>query len=241
VNLARFPVRATDDIECRRPAGFPPTFLYSLSWEDPREDAKVLDITPNDTVLTLTSGGCNALDIILQVSTTPPHRSALQESLGKGGGAPRSPGVPTLESTPPAGLGSVLSSGSKPLLGRCSNGTRERLPARRYCWREVAGCHLQHVHFPLLAMGRTTVAHHPWHNAPASCAQPSPLFHCGQCGVPWLWGTGGLCLLGVGEFALLPDTAPGGGGVQGAKQVVGVDMNPAQSYLLELKRVAVIR
>ncbi|GAQ92949.1 betaine lipid synthase [Klebsormidium nitens] len=66
VNLTRFPVRATDDIECRRPKGFPPTFLYSLSWEDPREDAKVLDINPNDTVLTLTSGGCNALDIILQ-------------------------------------------------------------------------------------------------------------------------------------------------------------------------------
>lgn len=81
MNLQRFPVRATDDIECRRPAGFPPTFLYSLSWEDPREDAKVLDINPNDTVLTLTSGGCNALDIILQVrqlippdTPTSPHK-----------------------------------------------------------------------------------------------------------------------------------------------------------------------
>ncbi|KAJ7531111.1 hypothetical protein O6H91_14G032700 [Diphasiastrum complanatum] len=66
VDLSRFPIRASDDLEGKRPSQFPTTFLYSLSWEDPREDEKVLQITRNDTVLTLTSGGCNALDLVLQ-------------------------------------------------------------------------------------------------------------------------------------------------------------------------------
>ncbi|CAI7799319.1 unnamed protein product, partial [Closterium sp. NIES-54] len=66
VNLKRFPSRASDEFESKIPPGFPPTFLYSLSWEDPREDDKVLDINPADTILTLTSGGCNALDLVLQ-------------------------------------------------------------------------------------------------------------------------------------------------------------------------------
>ena len=68
VNLKRFPTRASDDLESKIPPGFPPTFLYSLSWEDPREDDKVLDIQPTDTILTLTAGGCNSLDLVLQVS-----------------------------------------------------------------------------------------------------------------------------------------------------------------------------
>lgn len=66
VNPSRFPPRVTDDLEHKIPPGFPATFLYSLSWEDPREDDKVLDINADDTVLTLTSGGCNALDLVLQ-------------------------------------------------------------------------------------------------------------------------------------------------------------------------------
>ncbi|BBN01909.1 betaine lipid synthase [Marchantia polymorpha subsp. ruderalis] len=66
VNLQRFPARASDEFEAKRPPTFPPTFLYSLSWEDPREDDKVLEINPSDTVLTLTSGGCNALDLVYQ-------------------------------------------------------------------------------------------------------------------------------------------------------------------------------
>ncbi|CAI5471037.1 unnamed protein product [Closterium sp. Yama58-4] len=66
VNLKRFPARASDEFESKIPPGFPPTFLYSLSWEDPREDDKVLDINPSDTILTLTSGGCNALDLVAQ-------------------------------------------------------------------------------------------------------------------------------------------------------------------------------
>jgi betaine lipid synthase len=45
---------------------FPPSFLYHQSWEDPDVDAPVLDIKPTDTCLTLTSGGCNTLNLLLQ-------------------------------------------------------------------------------------------------------------------------------------------------------------------------------
>ncbi len=48
-----------------RPALFPPTFLYTQSWEDPEPDMVHMDINANDTVLTLTSGGCNALNLLL--------------------------------------------------------------------------------------------------------------------------------------------------------------------------------
>lgn len=65
-NSLRFPSIASDEFDYKRPPGFPPTFLYSLSWEDPREDDKVLDVNSEDTILTLTSGGCNALDLVLQ-------------------------------------------------------------------------------------------------------------------------------------------------------------------------------
>ena len=47
------------------PPQFPPTFLYTQSWEDPRPDAKALRIAPGDSCLTLTSGGCNALNLLL--------------------------------------------------------------------------------------------------------------------------------------------------------------------------------
>ncbi|MCO5608184.1 hypothetical protein L7F22_062390 [Adiantum nelumboides] len=66
LNLSRFPARASDELDGKRPSRFPPTFLYSLSWEDPRVDEGVLGIQPEDTVLTLTSGGCNALDLVHQ-------------------------------------------------------------------------------------------------------------------------------------------------------------------------------
>mmetsp|Transcript_21887 Transcript_21887/g.60757 ORF Transcript_21887/g.60757 Transcript_21887/m.60757 type:complete len:700 (-) Transcript_21887:282-2381(-) len=48
------------------PPLFPPTFLYSQSWEDPAPDMEVLHINSKDTVLTLTSGGCNTLNLVLQ-------------------------------------------------------------------------------------------------------------------------------------------------------------------------------
>ena len=49
----------------KAPSLFPPTFLYHQSWEDPREDEKVLDLKPTDVCLTLTSGGCNTLNLLL--------------------------------------------------------------------------------------------------------------------------------------------------------------------------------
>lgn len=45
--------------------GFPATFIYSMTWEDPEEDRKYFKIGPKDVVLSLTSGGCNLLDMLL--------------------------------------------------------------------------------------------------------------------------------------------------------------------------------
>lgn len=42
------------------------TIIYNVSWEDPRIDCELLDLTKNDTVMMLTSGGCNVLDMILE-------------------------------------------------------------------------------------------------------------------------------------------------------------------------------
>ncbi|DBB17356.1 hypothetical protein WJX82_002206 [Trebouxia sp. C0006] len=47
------------------PSGFPATFLYTMSWEDPRPDMEVLKINKRDEVLTLSSGGCNSLNLLL--------------------------------------------------------------------------------------------------------------------------------------------------------------------------------
>ena len=47
------------------PPLFPPTFLYSQSWEDPAPDMEVLNINDKDVCLTLTSGGCNTLNLAL--------------------------------------------------------------------------------------------------------------------------------------------------------------------------------
>lgn len=44
---------------------FPKTFLYSTSWEDPELDQKVLNISSNDSVLTITGGGDNVFHYIL--------------------------------------------------------------------------------------------------------------------------------------------------------------------------------
>lgn len=39
--------------------------VYNTCWEDPRLDRQALRLTPEDTVLVITSGGCNALDYAL--------------------------------------------------------------------------------------------------------------------------------------------------------------------------------
>lgn len=44
---------------------FPTTFIYSMTWEDPEEDRKHFQMGPEDVVLSLTSGGCNLLDMLL--------------------------------------------------------------------------------------------------------------------------------------------------------------------------------
>lgn len=40
--------------------------IYNVSWEDPRIDCELLDLTADDTILMLTSGGCNVLDMLLE-------------------------------------------------------------------------------------------------------------------------------------------------------------------------------
>ena len=37
------------------------TYIYNVSWEDPRIDMRVLDIQEDDHVLTIASAGDNAL------------------------------------------------------------------------------------------------------------------------------------------------------------------------------------
>lgn len=54
----------THEAKTEAPALFPPTFLYSQSWEDPAPDMKVLNINERDVCLTLTSGGCNSLNLV---------------------------------------------------------------------------------------------------------------------------------------------------------------------------------
>ena len=41
------------------------TFIYSIAWEDPRLDFRHLKICPRDTVLMITTGGCNVLNTLL--------------------------------------------------------------------------------------------------------------------------------------------------------------------------------
>jgi len=40
--------------------------VYNTCWEDPRLDRQALELTADDTVLVITSAGCNALDYLLQ-------------------------------------------------------------------------------------------------------------------------------------------------------------------------------
>jgi S-adenosylmethionine-diacylglycerol 3-amino-3-carboxypropyl transferase len=41
------------------------TLVYVTCWEDPAVDRLALEIVPDDEVMTITSGGCNALDLLL--------------------------------------------------------------------------------------------------------------------------------------------------------------------------------
>ena len=67
VALYRIPKLETMLIESKveAPPMFPPTFLYTQSWEDPDVDAPHLRAGPGDVCLTLTSGGCNSLALAI--------------------------------------------------------------------------------------------------------------------------------------------------------------------------------
>lgn len=59
--------------------------IYNTCWEDPRLDREALRLGPDDTVLTITSAGCNALDYALDgperiiAVDLNPHQNALLE------------------------------------------------------------------------------------------------------------------------------------------------------------------
>jgi S-adenosylmethionine-diacylglycerol 3-amino-3-carboxypropyl transferase len=40
--------------------------IFTMSWEDPESDRKALRITPGDTLISITSGGCNTLSLLLE-------------------------------------------------------------------------------------------------------------------------------------------------------------------------------
>ncbi|GMF04940.1 unnamed protein product [Ambrosiozyma monospora] len=53
-------------------AQFKNEYIYAFTWEDPREDAKILNLTSKDTVLAITSAGDNIL--AYAALPDPPHR-----------------------------------------------------------------------------------------------------------------------------------------------------------------------
>jgi hypothetical protein len=64
-------------LQVEAPAFFPPSFLYTQSWEDPRADEPHLQVSDSDVCLTLTSGGCNSLQLCIN--------GARKVGLGRGG------------------------------------------------------------------------------------------------------------------------------------------------------------
>src|SRR5262249_30633669 len=59
--------------------------IYNQCWEDPAVDNAVLNIGPNDTIVMITSAGCNALDYLIHEPAgiycvdVNPHQNALLE------------------------------------------------------------------------------------------------------------------------------------------------------------------
>ena len=43
-----------------------PELLFGMSWEDPESDRRALEIQSGDCILTITSGGCNTLDLLVE-------------------------------------------------------------------------------------------------------------------------------------------------------------------------------
>src|SRR5262245_51203278 len=42
------------------------TYIYNVSWEDPRMDHRVFNLDENDHIITIASAGCNVLDYIIE-------------------------------------------------------------------------------------------------------------------------------------------------------------------------------
>jgi S-adenosylmethionine:diacylglycerol 3-amino-3-carboxypropyl transferase len=40
--------------------------LFGMSWEDPASDRRALAIQPGETLITITSGACNTLTLLLE-------------------------------------------------------------------------------------------------------------------------------------------------------------------------------
>ncbi|CAK4655535.1 hypothetical protein LEN26_009425 [Aphanomyces euteiches] len=49
------------------------TYIYCFAWEDPRTDLEFLDLTPDDRMMVITSGGCNALEYACKVGPARIH------------------------------------------------------------------------------------------------------------------------------------------------------------------------
>ena len=44
-------------------------YIYNVSWEDPRMDHRVFNLSEKDHIITIASAGCNVLDYIIEGST----------------------------------------------------------------------------------------------------------------------------------------------------------------------------
>ena len=39
--------------------------IFTLNWEDPASDIRAMDINPGETIMSITSGGCNIIEFLL--------------------------------------------------------------------------------------------------------------------------------------------------------------------------------
>ena len=61
------------DDQLRKHTQFNNEYIYAFTWEDPREDHRLLKIKNDDAVLCVTSAGDNVLDYILQANPRRVH------------------------------------------------------------------------------------------------------------------------------------------------------------------------
>ena len=61
------------DDQLKKHTQFGKEYIYAFTWEDPRVDHRLLKIRNDDTVLCITSAGCNVIDYILQAGPRRVH------------------------------------------------------------------------------------------------------------------------------------------------------------------------